>query len=58
MIPDLSKIKQFVADAEQDPYWAEQFRLIDQWKQAIRDQHDREPTAEELEWYFETQGPQ
>ena len=58
MKPDLSKIGQLVAAAEQDPYWAEEFRKIDQWKQGIRDQHHREPTDEEFEWYFKTQGPQ
>lgn len=46
-----------VARAEQDPFWQEQFRLIDQYKQGIRDLHGREPTDEEMTWYMDTQNP-
>lgn len=52
------QLQQLVEDLEQDAYWREEFRKIDQWKQGIRDLHGREPTAEEMAWYMDTQGPQ
>ena len=58
MNSELQQLTQLVQDMEQDSYWAEEFRKLDQWKQAIRDLHRREPTDEEMSWYFETQGPQ
>lgn len=53
----LQKIGEIITQAEQDPFWAEEFRRMDQWKQAIWDQHGRRPTQEEYQWYYDTQCP-
>lgn len=53
----MEKLGELIRQAEQDPFWAEEFRKMDQWKQAIRDQHGRGPTAEEYDWYYATQNP-
>lgn len=46
-----------IAELEEDAYWQEEFRLIDQYKQAIRDQLGREPTWDDILWYIENQSP-
>lgn len=54
----INQIKQFIEELEQHHYWAEEFRKVDQWKQAIWDQHGRYPNDAEWAWYYDTQGPQ
>lgn len=46
-----------ITQVEQDSFWAEEFRKMDQWRQAIWDQHQRRPTEEEYAWYYDTQCP-
>jgi 23S rRNA A2030 N6-methylase RlmJ len=54
----IQQLRDCVKTLEQYAYWREEFRKIDEWKQGIRDLHGREPTTEEMSWYFDTQGPQ
>lgn len=53
----LRRLGDIVQSLQQDPYWREEFRKIDEWKQGIRDLHGREPTDDEMQWYYDTQGP-
>lgn len=55
--PDIAGLRQMIAELEEDAYWQEEFRLIDQYKQAIRDQLGREPTWDDILWYIENQSP-
>lgn len=59
---DKDRVKQqlgiIMQSLQQDPYWREEFRKIDEWKQGIRDLHGREPTDDEMSWYYDTQGPE
>lgn len=53
----VQRLGQMFDEIGKDPFWAEEFRKMDQWKQAIWDQHGRAPTAEEYDWYYTTQNP-